>query len=343
MDSQSSDAVLSRIKDIEDRLRTYLNGRHRFYWRVVDDPVRIKNLEKIAGHLHRIVPFLTDDKSVPGDRGVLPSDNKTRSLSILLDQIKAPKDLCFNSAWELADQLEVELIRLGDDGFLIALLGAELQHIEDTEGTSCDKCQEKFPHTLLKKLQAQYQNWAFEPESRLMARRLLEQIQQARIAEYRRDRAKMGLRGRYLVRMASILGLLLLALWYFYPIVSASPADSKLPYLIAIVMMAGALGSVLSRAIKLSKQQLTGKTSGANVEPPLGIRALMSEWKIFFVQPVIGATAAFATLLVFREGLISVGGVTASVPTFAALIGFLAGFSEPFFLGVLERVQANVE
>ena len=293
-------------------------------------------MEKIAGHLHRIVPYLTDDKGVP------PPDNKTTSLSVLLDQIKGPKveALCFNSAWELADQLEVELIRLGDDGFLIALLGAELQHIEDTEGKSA---KEKFPYTLLKELQAQYHKWAFEQESRLMARRLLEQIQQARISDYRRDRARMGLGGRYLVRMASILGLLLLALWYFYPFISASPADSNLPYLIAIVMMAGALGSVLSRAIKLSKQQLTGKTSGANVEPPLGIRALMSQWKIFFVQPVIGATAAFATLLVFREGLISIGGITPSHPTFAALIGFLAGFSEPFFLGVLERVQAKVE
>src|SRR5262249_2887587 len=146
---------------------------------------------------------------------------------------------------------------------------------------SLDKNTRQFPRNILQDLQTQYKDWAFGQGSRLAARRVLEQIQQDRIAEYRRDRAKMGLRGRYLGRMALILGVLLLVLCLLYSRISTDPSyRSDLLALIAFVMRAGALGSVLSHAIKLSKQQLPGEATSANIEPPLGIRALMSQWRV---------------------------------------------------------------
>ena len=76
-------------------------------------------------------------------------------------------------------------------------------------------------------------------------------------------------------------------------------------------------------------------------EPPLGIRALLSGWKVFFAQPVIGATAALVVFLVFSAGLLQLGNTQQPGPAALALVGFLAGFSEPFFLGVLDKVAGK--
>ncbi|HEU0079246.1 MAG TPA: hypothetical protein VFQ76_16445, partial [Longimicrobiaceae bacterium] len=102
---------------------------------------------------------------------------------------------------------------------------------------------------------------------------------------------------------------------------------------------AGAVGSVLSRAIKLGGQGAPALPGDA--QPPLGIRALYSGWKVFLAQPVIGAASAFLVYLVLQSRLLAFGTATADDPAALGLVAFLAGFSEPFFIGTLDRIAGR--
>jgi hypothetical protein len=74
---------------------------------------------------------------------------------------------------------------------------------------------------------------------------------------------------------------------------------------------------------------------------PLGIRALIADKKTFLAQPVIGATTALILFLVFQAGFIQIGGLKELTPAAYGLVGFLGGFSEPFVLGILDKVAGQ--
>jgi len=343
VDYKSTD-VVQNIKDREKELRDYLNclGKKRtikgvpdivvralntvIQWISPDDPVRTKNLEKVAGYLHDILTF--------HDSGNKPccTELRTASLCSLLEQIKCPAEISSNNAWELADLFEVELIRLGDDPYLYTLLMAKLE----VYGTDAPKDGYP-PYKYLEKLHGRYSDGKFDCNSRLEVRRVLEHLQHNIISEYRRDRAKAQLRGIYLGRMALILTVLLFFFGYFYLTAEQLTRD-----LLLLVAFAGAIGSVLSRAYRLGKQPLHAETGIKTEEPPLRIRALISEWKVFVAQPVIGAAAALIFYLVFSSGILQIIDVGKLSPAHYALIAFLAGFSEPFFTGIIDKVEGMV-
>jgi hypothetical protein len=64
---------------------------------------------------------------------------------------------------------------------------------------------------------------------------------------------------------------------------------------------------------------------------------LRSFWPAMRVQPLVGATAGLIVLLVIETGTLDVGGESGSWAG-RALVAFAAGFSEPFFLGLVQRV-----
>lgn len=98
------------------------------------DPVRTKNMEKIVGHLHKILVFLSspDDSSDSQDNSQPCIAGKEAPLHPLLQQLEFPAKLSPNQAWELADLLELELIRLGDNAYLYVLLTAQAE-LEDNK------------------------------------------------------------------------------------------------------------------------------------------------------------------------------------------------------------------
>jgi hypothetical protein len=98
---------------------------------------------------------------------------------------------------------------------------------------------------------------------------------------------------------------------------------------------------VLSRAVTLGKQPLNVTDAKETSEAPLGIRALLSDWKVFVAQPVIGAATALVLFLIVSSGLLQIGGMKELSPPGFALIGFLSGFSEPFFVGTLEKISSG--
>ncbi|HEY9206939.1 MAG TPA: hypothetical protein VIO58_13585 [Candidatus Methanoperedens sp.] len=325
--------LLQRILKIEQNIRDYLDrlGKRRFKWLSQEDPVRIKNLEKIAGHLHSILNFLESQDDKP-----CFIEQKTKTLCLILGQIQKPCCISSNNAWEFADMLEIELIRLGDPVYIYMLLKAQ----QKADNTDPHRWEKHFQSRDLYSLIDSYNCGKFDNCQHLLeARRFLEHLRQEQVSEYRRDRAKAQLRGIYLGRMALILVLILPFLSYFY--IAATQWKDNLTYLLLVVLLSGAAGSVLSHALKLGKQPLHAETEEKIHEQPLGIRALISEWKVFIAQPVIGATAALVLFLIFKAGLLQIGGMKELGPEVYGLIAFLAGFSEVYFIGILEKVGGH--
>jgi len=139
--------------------------------------VRIKNLEKIIGHLQNILLFL--------DPPCKTACGGTASLISLLDQIKDPEEMEPNNAWELSDLFKIEVIRHCDDPYLFMLLKAQAK-LDSTH-----KWDKHFPGDCLETLLKSYTCGKFiDCYGRLEARRFLEYLEQAQIDEYRRDAPK---------------------------------------------------------------------------------------------------------------------------------------------------------
>ena len=288
------------------------------------DPVKIKHLEKIIGHLQNILLFIDRPGNTPC--------GGTASLISLLHQVKDPENMEPTNAWELSDLFKIEVIRHGDDPYLFMLLKAQ------TKLDSPHKWDNHFPSEHLEMLLKRYTCGKFlDCYGRHEARRFLEHLEQAQIDEYRHDRAKTRLREKILVPMMISLAVLLALFSYFY--YRIRPDDLNL---LLLVLSSGALASILSRAMKLINQPLHKDAEIKTKElQPLGIRALMSESNIFIAQLLIGATSALMVFLVFSSGQIQLVVNEASKPAAYGIIGFLAGFSEVYFIGILDKVAGQ--
>ena len=324
--------VNSTIKSVQEALQKHLDTlpKHpeasrsktikggRLIWPLSYDPVRTKNLQKINGFLLKMLRF---------NPPLSASYAKVQPLISILNLIKCPETLSSDSVWEQADLLEIELVELGDDNYIYLLLKEQQKSYSEWE--------RYFLRNDLDDLLKKCSNGTFQDQQEsLKARRFLVHLLQARMNEYRRDRAKAQLRGDYLGCMARLLFVLVSGFTIFY--IVASPGSA---FELLLVLFAGAAGSILSRAIKLGRQPLHAEPGAKPDEVPLGIRALISDRKAFLAQPVIGATTALILFLVFQVGLIQIRGVPG--PPAYGLVGFLGGFSEPFVLGVIDKVAGQ--
>jgi hypothetical protein len=333
MTSEDSQNLIKEVRKTAENLREHLNRLSKKRYRLPGfspDPVQTKNLEKIAGYLQNILVYFDVHNSE-----ALPPGQRAESLRSLLEQLKTPSALSANNSWELADLLDTELLWFSDDADLYIRLKAQ-------QGSANDDAANRnnyFPGDYLQILINHYQEGKFADAHRLEVIHFLEYFKQAQISEYRRDRAKVQLRGSYLAWMAVMLGLMLLGLGSFY--VASRRDETRDLWQLLLMAFAGATGSVLSRAVKLGKQPLHISDAKGTREPPLGIRALLSDWKVFLAQPVIGAATALVIFLAISSGLLQIGGMKEFHPAGYALIGFLSGFSEPFFIGTLDKITGG--
>ena len=65
---------------------------------------------------------------------------------------------------------------------------------------------------------------------------------------------------------------------------------------------------------------------------------LRSFWPAIGVQPLVGATTGLVVLLLMESGTLDIGSDDSGHWAGRALLAFVAGFSEPFFLGLVQRV-----
>jgi hypothetical protein len=168
------------------------------------------------------------------------------------------------------------------------------------------------------------------------AKNRLGALRTARNEKYGRQRARLKRKATLLWILGVIL-LVLVVAWGFL-ISRGLPIP---PSHIAIVALSGAMGASMCGAFKLRDELLQG-SSLREFTPGM------------FIQPSLGAAAALFFLLLLASAVVTIGGAInieadgdtdqckLAVNQWAklAVIGFVAGFSEPFLLGTVRRIAA---
>jgi hypothetical protein len=231
------------------------------------------------------------------------------------------RSLSIDSTWELANELKHELLFLGDASYVWTQLEYEAQR---------DKKSDKWhgwsdhlePSKLQELLAARNNNGRVDRPIQLEAVRSLMKLYEQRAEAGIERRARAAQKCRYLTTLIPILFTLLFALSAAIYAVGGSGMWKQ----ILLAASAGALGATLSGTFRVRDRLFE-------------LDDLRSFWPAMRIQPLIGATAGLFTLLVLESHAIKVGDATGPTPWAAwALFTFVAGFSEPFFLGLVRRV-----
>jgi hypothetical protein len=230
---------------------------------------------------------------------------------------------------EYADSLERLLVNLGGPVYIHTLLLREVRR-DDTDGDL--RWGEFFSRKELNRLVAAYDKPELPDEKSLEHRSAVDRLNylfglRSHI-HHRHARARSRLKSVYLWRLAAVLFVLLVLLCaaVFWN------DGSKGLVLASTVAAAGALGSALTGVFKV-RDELSR------------IGDLRLFGSALVVQPLVGASAGLLLLMVLDTGLPGFEPVTlekARWTTFASY-AFIAGFSEPFFLGIVQRVAATAE
>ena len=234
----------------------------------------------------------------------------------------AADDPTLEDAWYSADSLRLGLLDLADDAYLATLI--EQEHVRGrgdrrlSWGRYLDSAH----------LDALYKAVRAGGLTDLERSSAVEAL--AFIFEKRRDdgahyRARVTLKAQAFFRAAAILGPLLLAAGVTIVLVSDASAAA-----VVLTAVAGGLGGTLAGA-----KELRGMLRINDLRS-------LSGWSI--LQPLVGASAALVMLLVLESGILGLPGVNGPSSAVAiALYGFLAGFSEPFFLGVVAKIAGTAD
>jgi hypothetical protein len=229
--------------------------------------------------------------------------------------------LSIDSAWELANELKRELLFLGDVSYVWAQLEYEAER--DSKPHKWHRWSEHFATKKLTALITARDRANVDRTVHVDAVRSLRKLYELRAEEGLERRARAEQKSRYLTALIPILLVPLVTLSASVHEVGRSGVWKD----IAVAASAGALGAILSGIFRVRDRLVE-------------LDDLRSFWPAMRIQPLIGATAGLVTLLVLETGTVDLrtgAGATASWATIA-LFTFAAGFSEPLFLGLVERV-----
>jgi hypothetical protein len=225
-------------------------------------------------------------------------------------------------AWFVADSLKQLLLLLGDDAYIGMLLEQELVRSKNNKRLSWNRY---LNSDELDELCKSYRRGDVTDSQRIRALESLSFLFDKRRDDGAHYRARVSMKGAAFWRAAALIGPLVIAVG-----VTTAVAGDVTVGSVALTAAAGALGSTLSGALKM-RELITIND----------IRALYG-WS--FLQPLVGAAAGLAVLLLMESEIVTLPGVDGAASWAAiATYGFLAGFSEPFFLGVVGKIAGAAE
>lgn len=214
---------------------------------------------------------------------------------------------------ELLDKLDGVLPLVADDDRLVLMLESELERDE----TVLTEAARKRAYDLLGATAGGVEH-----------RRQLESLVTAAIRErndrLREERITGELRQNYLTWLASALTVLLVAVAVF----SILAADGDLWAQVFLALLSGALGGTLSGVIKLRV-------------PESRLVTLKNLGLVMLVQPLVGAVGGIVLFAIWRSGLLTVAGLDENEWSSVAVVAFVGGFSERFFLRSLARIAGT--
>lgn len=304
-----------KIGVVRDDLRCE-EGKFLWVYKRAGQPVRRKLLETTYRRLTALSSCLAEH------RADLPPATAVE-VRAALDMIE--EDPRKRDAWGVVDALGAVLPLVSRDALLYESLIGERVRAPD-RGLHWD---ELFGPSELKTLLADYdrEQGAFKSSgNRALAREHLHQLRLERNDVGRHSRARARTRARYLFHLGTILlplGLLLAFTPWFLEAVGGISMGLPLPTML-LAFAAGALGSTISGTLRIRQVERISEFEGVGS----GLVA----------QVALGAALAVVVLLFLNAGLVSIGGQDS--PERWIAIGFAAGFSEPFAIGILEQVAS---
>jgi hypothetical protein len=286
------------------------------YWdRRQRNPELAKALSLIQGYVGEARNLLDlDDAEAP----LRTAEVRERLRDLLTRDVRK---LSIDSAWELANQLKRELLLLGDVSYVWTQLEYEAQR--DKKPNKWHGWSEHLPKKKLNALLVARTKGPIDRTTQIEAVRSLRMLYELRAEAGLERRARAAQKCHYLAMLIPILLVLQVALGAAIYEVGRSDMWKQ----IALAGSAGALGAALSGIFRVRDRLVE-------------LDDLRSFWPAMRIQPLIGATAGLVTLLVLESGAVKLGAGAAERTPWAAvaLFTFVAGFSEPFFLGLVRRV-----
>lgn len=228
-------------------------------------------------------------------------------------------NLTIDGAWELANELKRELLLAGDASYVWAQL--EYEAARDKKPNKWHRWSDYFASKKLRVLIAARTNGTVTESAHLDAVRSLMKLYELRAESGLERRVRAAQKFRYLTALIPMLfvGLMLLTAGIY------ESGREGIWKAIWVAASAGALGATLSGTFRVRDRLIE-------------LDDLRSFWPAMRVQPLIGATAGLVTLFVLETGAVELGAKQTASWAALALFTFVAGFSEPFFLGLVQRV-----
>jgi len=226
-------------------------------------------------------------------------------------------------AWGRADAVKAITLEVADQVYIETILATEMVRASKDGRVGW---QRYFDPKELVELSAAYRSGQPTPEQQARAIERLAFLVQKRIQEGSHYRTRVEMRGLYFAKSAWVLAVLVPA----FGVVLYAVGDTS-AWTVVLTALAGALGSSVSGARALRGVLTVG-----------GLRSVRG-WML--VQPMVGAAAGLLMMLLLTSHVLGLPGANSVVvsPEALAAYGFVAGLSEPFFLGVVAKIAGAAD
>jgi hypothetical protein len=288
-------------------------ARRYWQWRRRQNP----EFSKAVAYVQKYVAEARDLLDLDAEQAPLRTANGRERLQELTR--RDVRKLSIDAAWELANGLKRQLLLVGDTSYVWAQL--EYEAARDKKPNKWHRWSDYFPPQKLRALIAARTNGLVTESAHRDAVRSLMKLYELRAEAGLERRVRAAQKFRYLTLLIPMLvaGLLLVSVGVY------ENGREDIWKAMWIAASAGALGAILSGTFRVRDRLVE-------------LDDLRSFWPAMRVQPLIGATAGLVTLFVLETGAVELGAQQTSSWASLALFTFVAGFSEPFFLGLVQRV-----
>ena len=299
---------------LADQLRTLLGKEPNFLARFLSsraDP----ELRKTLGRIY------VDALDALGLKDRIEKEGCGTALSSLLGGFD-PYHTGLDAALEVADEFDKILIQCGDLKYVLETLVAESSYTEGTALAWNDVYKDWDAKHSFTNLRDLVEDAATDiPDLTERSRGLLLGLKSARTHHYRRHRARQKMKMNHLWLLVPPLTVLLIAFG-----VLIQDMDDLSAKEVTLVAIAGATGASIAGTFKLRDELKLGSD-------------LREFTPAILVQPLVGGVAALFLLITVASGLLDFSESSGILGR--ATLGFVAGFSEPFFLGVTQHIAST--
>jgi hypothetical protein len=273
-------------------------------------------LRKVLGVIQTQLSETRRLHAAPKSGATLRDRAAMRELRSLVRQ--DPAALTIDGAWELAGALKRLNLRLANVAFVSSRLEYERGR---AAGVQWHAWNAHFPAVELDELLDAYRSRRPTAAEHARAVDRLTFLYLRREEAGRDRRARAALKYQYLMRIAPVLLAMLIGLG----VAVNYATDGSFIKTILLTACAGGLGSTLSGLFKVRDQLVR-------------LDELRGFWPAMRVQPIVGACAGLIVFLILDSQAIQLGSASSSSWSGRGLLAFAAGFSEPFFVGIVQRV-----